>query len=205
MLDLGGCSSLLNFVFNGNWSNAFSCEVQALIRRIFLSGYGILVRNNIPIIPVVPTEVPIAPADPLVALKVGAVFVISPTEVLDLVDYLSSSAADPSEDSLHVEPKLPLVSPFLCSDDSEADNESEPAEQRPVRHESLTPSSKFPLVPVVAPPRDSSTASDSCGDILSSSLFKTHLGLIITKINIVQQNLNKESMLLNKILHTYKP
>nr|GEX94500.1 hypothetical protein [Tanacetum cinerariifolium] len=28
----------------GNWSNAFSCEVQALIRRIFLVGYGVLVR-----------------------------------------------------------------------------------------------------------------------------------------------------------------
>nr|GEX75905.1 hypothetical protein [Tanacetum cinerariifolium] len=25
-----------------NWSNAFSCEVQALIRRIFLVGYGVL-------------------------------------------------------------------------------------------------------------------------------------------------------------------
>ncbi|GJS94394.1 putative reverse transcriptase domain-containing protein, partial [Tanacetum coccineum] len=31
--------------------------------------------------------------------------------------------------------------------------ESEPAEQRPERHESLTPSSEFPLAPVVAPPR----------------------------------------------------
>ncbi|GKG04173.1 hypothetical protein Tco_0314560, partial [Tanacetum coccineum] len=34
-----------------------------------------------------------------------------------------------------------------------ADSESEPVEQRPERHESLTPSSKFPLVHVVAPPR----------------------------------------------------
>ncbi|GKF31158.1 hypothetical protein Tco_0100956, partial [Tanacetum coccineum] len=31
-----------------------------------------------------------------------------------------------------------MVSPFLCSDDSKADNESEPNEQRPERHESLT-------------------------------------------------------------------
>ncbi|GKE95190.1 hypothetical protein Tco_1580045, partial [Tanacetum coccineum] len=28
----------------GNWSNAFSCEVHALIRRISLAGYGVLVR-----------------------------------------------------------------------------------------------------------------------------------------------------------------
>ncbi|GJS12210.1 putative reverse transcriptase domain-containing protein [Tanacetum coccineum] len=69
-----------------------------------------------------------------------------------LIPYSSSSSdSDPSEDSLPPVPDLPLVSPFLCSDDSEADSESEPAEQRPERHESLTPSSEFPLAPVVAP------------------------------------------------------
>nr|GEU48191.1 hypothetical protein [Tanacetum cinerariifolium] len=31
----------------GNWSNAFSCEVQASIRRIFLVGYDILVGNHL--------------------------------------------------------------------------------------------------------------------------------------------------------------
>ncbi|GJS11962.1 hypothetical protein Tco_0368758 [Tanacetum coccineum] len=87
----------------------------------------------------VPAEVPIAPADPLVTPKVGAVSVISPTGVLNLVDYSSSSDS-------------PLVSPFLCSDDSEVNSESEPVEQRPERHESLTPSSEFPFAPVVAPP-----------------------------------------------------
>ncbi|GKB38390.1 hypothetical protein Tco_0883332 [Tanacetum coccineum] len=75
-----------------------------------------------------------------------------------------------------------MVSPFLCSVDSEANSESEPFEQRPERHESLiahdamvsmwrdkvasrssspsgssshdtlTPSSEFPIAPVVAPP-----------------------------------------------------
>nr|GFA88066.1 hypothetical protein [Tanacetum cinerariifolium] len=79
--------------------------------------------------------------------------VILPTGVLDLVDYSSSFDSDPSEDSLPVAPELPLVSPFLCSDDSEVDSESEPVEQRPERHESLTPSSEFPLAPVVAPSR----------------------------------------------------
>nr|GEW28666.1 reverse transcriptase domain-containing protein [Tanacetum cinerariifolium] len=97
-------------------------------------------------------EVPIAPVDLTVASKVGAVSVISPTRVLDLVDYSSSSNSDPSEDSLPVAPELPLVSPFLCTDDLEADSESEPAEQRPERHESLTSSSEFLLVPVFATP-----------------------------------------------------
>ncbi|GKE61966.1 hypothetical protein Tco_1512333, partial [Tanacetum coccineum] len=105
----------------------------------------------IPDIPVVPAEVPIAPTDPIVAPKVGAVFVISPMEVLVLVDYSTFSNFDPSEDSLPVAPELSLVSPFLCSDDSEADSKFEPAEQRPETHESLTPSSEFSLAPVVAP------------------------------------------------------
>ncbi|GJS56826.1 hypothetical protein Tco_0651610 [Tanacetum coccineum] len=30
----------------GNWSNALSCEVQALIRRISFAGYGVLVRDQ---------------------------------------------------------------------------------------------------------------------------------------------------------------
>ncbi|GJW13747.1 putative reverse transcriptase domain-containing protein [Tanacetum coccineum] len=101
-----------------------SCVMAALVISI-----------SVPIIPVVLAEVPIAPADPLGAPKVGAVSIISPTGVLDLVDYSSSSDSDPSEDSLHVPSELPLVSPFLCTDDSGADSESEPAEQRPERHE----------------------------------------------------------------------
>nr|GEV52108.1 putative reverse transcriptase domain-containing protein [Tanacetum cinerariifolium] len=111
-----------------------------------------IIPTSISVIPVVHTKVPIAPADLLVAPEVGAVSVISPTEVLDLVDYSSSSDSDPSKDSLPLAPELPLVLPFLCSDDSEANTEFEPAEQRLERHESLTPSSKFPLAPVVASP-----------------------------------------------------
>ncbi|GJY04569.1 hypothetical protein Tco_0370509 [Tanacetum coccineum] len=107
----------------------------------------ILFGTILAIIPVIP-EVPIAPADPIVAPEVGVVFVISPTRVLDLVDYSSSSDADPSKDSLLVVPELPLVSPFLCCDDLKADSESEPAEQRIERHESLTPTSEFPLAPL---------------------------------------------------------
>ncbi|GKF54374.1 hypothetical protein Tco_0161284, partial [Tanacetum coccineum] len=83
--------------------------------------------SSIPVIPAVPAEVPIVPADPLVAPEVGVVFVISPTGVLDLVDYSSSFDSDPSEDSLPVAPEFLWVSPFLCSDDSEGDSESDPA------------------------------------------------------------------------------
>nr|GEW13620.1 putative reverse transcriptase domain-containing protein [Tanacetum cinerariifolium] len=111
----------------------------------------ILFRTIPAIIPVIP-EVPIAPTDPIVTLEVGAVSVISPIEVLDLVDYSSSFDSDPSEDSLPVALELPLASPFLCTDDSERDTEFKFAEQRPERHESLAPSSEFPLTLVVASP-----------------------------------------------------
>ncbi|GJR05002.1 hypothetical protein Tco_0527986 [Tanacetum coccineum] len=60
-----------------------------------------------------------------------------------------------AKDSLPPTSDLPLVSPFLCSDDSEADGESEPAEQRPVSssHDTLASLSEFPLALVVAHPR----------------------------------------------------
>ncbi|GJW74599.1 hypothetical protein Tco_0133969, partial [Tanacetum coccineum] len=133
------------------------------------------------VIPVIIPVIPEVPADPLAAPEVGAVSVTSHVGVLDLVDYSSSTSAL-SEVSLPPAPKLPLVPPFLCFDDSEADSESELAEQRPERHESLAahdamvsrwrdrvtsrpsspsgssshdtfaPSSEFPIAPVVAPP-----------------------------------------------------
>ncbi|GJY49304.1 hypothetical protein Tco_0439260 [Tanacetum coccineum] len=131
-------------------SDSSDKSVGSHVPRVIIFG---TIPASILVIPVVPAEVSIAPADPLVAPEVGAVSIISPTRVLDLVDYSSSSYSDPLEDSLPVAQELPLVSPFLCSDDSEANSDSELAEQRPEMHESLTPSSKFPLAPVVAPPK----------------------------------------------------
>ncbi|GJV67956.1 hypothetical protein Tco_1483465 [Tanacetum coccineum] len=155
-------------------SDSLDESVGSHVPRVILFG---TIPTSIPVIPMVPAEVPIAPADPLVAPEVGEVSVISPTGVLNLVDYSSSSDSDPLEDSLPISLELPLVSPFLCSDDSEADSEFEPAKQRPERHESLTPSSEFPLKLVVAPPRihftlDSSSSGlslDSLSDISSGS------------------------------------
>ncbi|GKC95333.1 hypothetical protein Tco_1160775 [Tanacetum coccineum] len=99
-------------------------------------------------------DVPIVPADPIVTPKVRTVSVVSPARALDLVDYSPSSDFDPSEDSLPPAPDLPLVLPFLCSNDTEADDESEPAKQRPVlsSHDTLAPLSEFPLAPVVSLP-----------------------------------------------------
>ncbi|GKF69011.1 hypothetical protein Tco_0198690, partial [Tanacetum coccineum] len=116
--------------------------------RVILFG---VIPAIIPVILVIP-EVPIVPTEHIVAPEVGAVPVVSPTGVLDLVVYSFSSDSDPSKDSLPPTPDLPLVLSFLCSDDSEADGKSEPAEQRPERHESFTPSSEFPLAPIVSPP-----------------------------------------------------
>ncbi|GKC10991.1 hypothetical protein Tco_1007773, partial [Tanacetum coccineum] len=86
------------------------------------------------IIPVIP-EVPIVLVDPLVAPDVGTVLVVSPAGVLDLLDYSSSSDSDPSEDSLPHIPDLPLVSPSGSTS-----------------HDTFSPSSEFPLPPIVASP-----------------------------------------------------
>ncbi|GKD72941.1 hypothetical protein Tco_1331223, partial [Tanacetum coccineum] len=113
----------------------------------------VIIFGAIPaIIPIIP-EVSIVLADPIVAPEVGTVLVVSPTGVLDLVDYSSSSDSNPSEDSLPPAPDFPLVLPILCSDDSEANGEFEPAEQRPVSssYDTLAPLSEFSLAPVVAP------------------------------------------------------
>ncbi|GJV74377.1 hypothetical protein Tco_1494372 [Tanacetum coccineum] len=111
-------------------SNSYEESVGSHVPRVILFG---VISAIIPVIP----EVPIVPADPLVALEVGAVSITSPTRVLDLLDY-SSFDSNPSEDSLPPALELPLVSPFLCSDDSEVDNKFKPVEQRPERPESLS-------------------------------------------------------------------
>ncbi|GJX50800.1 reverse transcriptase domain-containing protein [Tanacetum coccineum] len=102
------------------------------------------------IIPIIP-KVPVVPTNPIVTPEVGTVLVISPVGVLDLVDYSPSSDSDPSKNSLPPAPDLPLVSPFLYSDDTEEDGESEPAEHRHVSssHDTLAPLSEFPLAPAI--------------------------------------------------------
>nr|GEU71795.1 hypothetical protein [Tanacetum cinerariifolium] len=106
-------------------------SVGSHVSRVILFG---TIPTSILVILVVPAEVLIAPADPLGSPEVGSIYVILPSEVLDLVDYSSSYDSNPSEDFLPISPELPLVSPFLCSNDSEVDSESEPTEQRPERH-----------------------------------------------------------------------
>nr|GEW30918.1 hypothetical protein [Tanacetum cinerariifolium] len=92
--------------------------------------------------------------DPLVAPEVGTVSVVSLAGVLDLVDYLSSSDSDPSEDSLPPVPDLPSVSPSGSSS-----------------HDTLTPSSEFPLALIVpycfgSPTHDSRSIAPTPTDLL---------------------------------------
>ncbi|GKD85159.1 hypothetical protein Tco_1356313 [Tanacetum coccineum] len=82
--------------------------------------------GSIPIkVPIVPTDLPVAP-------EVGADTVASPVGVLEL-DTHSSSESGPSESSLPPVPVAPMVSPFLCLDDSKSDTEL------PERHVLYTP------------------------------------------------------------------
>ncbi|GJV34100.1 hypothetical protein Tco_1394500 [Tanacetum coccineum] len=128
-------------------SNSSEESVGSYVPRVILFG---AIPAIIPVIPYVPAEVPIVPANPLVAPEVGAVFVTSPTRVIDLVDY-SSSDSDPSKDSLPPTPELPLVSPFLCFNDSEVTSRSSPPSGS-ASHNTLASSSKSPIALVVAPP-----------------------------------------------------
>ncbi|GJT77574.1 putative reverse transcriptase domain-containing protein [Tanacetum coccineum] len=130
-------------------------------------------------------KVPVAP-------EVGAAAVVSPAAVLEL-DTHSSSDADPSESSPPPVSVAPMVSPLLCSDDSESDTEI------PERHVSPTtsipeipnapilpapsaivaPSSKYLLAPVVAPPgirRRRAILIRPGEDIPIGRLYRTHPG-----------------------------
>ncbi|GKC90875.1 hypothetical protein Tco_1151524 [Tanacetum coccineum] len=117
----------------------------------------VILFGVIPAIILVIPKVPVVPADPIVAPDAG-IF----------------------SDSLPPIPDLTLVSPFLCSDDSEANDESEPAEQRPVSpsYDTIAPSSEFPLAPVVAPPgirRRPAILVRSGEAIPFGRLYRTHL------------------------------
>ncbi|GKA38470.1 putative reverse transcriptase domain-containing protein [Tanacetum coccineum] len=127
-----------------------------------------------------------------VAPEVRAPAVASPAEVLEL-DTHSLSEADPSESSPPPIYVAPMVSPFLCSDNSESDTKI------PERHVSFTtsfpeipttlilpapsaivaPSSDYPLAPVVAPPgihQRRSILIRPGEDIPIGRLYRTHLG-----------------------------
>ncbi|GKA56009.1 hypothetical protein Tco_0755081 [Tanacetum coccineum] len=128
-----------------------------------------------------------------VASKVGAATVASPAGLLKL-DTHSSSKPDPSESSLPPIPVAPIVSPFLCSDDSELETEM------PERHVSSTPhdamvarwrsrvasrpsspsrssspttsTSEIPTAPI--PPAPSATVAPPTIDIPIGRLYCTH-------------------------------
>ncbi|GJT41792.1 reverse transcriptase domain-containing protein [Tanacetum coccineum] len=82
----------------------------------------------------------------LVAPEVGAAAVASPAGVLELNTH-SSSEVDPSESSPPPVSVAPMVSPFLCSDDSESDTKI------PERHVSPTTSTpEIPTAPIFPAP-----------------------------------------------------
>ncbi|GJR99862.1 putative reverse transcriptase domain-containing protein [Tanacetum coccineum] len=100
-----------------------------------------------------------------VASEVGVAAVASPVGVLEL-DTHSSSEVGPSESSPPPVSVAPMVSHFLCLDDSESDTEkakrhvspttsTQKILTAPIQHAPsavFTPSSEFPLAPVDAPP-----------------------------------------------------
>ncbi|GKC42982.1 hypothetical protein Tco_1060704 [Tanacetum coccineum] len=71
-----------------------------------------------------------------VAPEVEAAAVASPTRVLEL-DTHSSSEVDPSESSLPPVSVAPMVSHFMCSDDSESDTEMSERYVSPTPHDAM--------------------------------------------------------------------
>ncbi|GJZ22116.1 hypothetical protein Tco_0559155 [Tanacetum coccineum] len=74
----------------------------------------------------IPVEVPVAP-------EVGAAAVALPVRVLEL-DTHSSSKVNPSKSSPPPVSVAPMVSPFLCSNDSESDTEIPERHVSPTSH-----------------------------------------------------------------------
>ncbi|GJW71599.1 hypothetical protein Tco_0128516 [Tanacetum coccineum] len=118
-----------------------------------------------------------------VAPKVGATAVASPARVLEL-DTHSSSEVDPSESLPPPVSIAPMVSPFLCSDDSESDTEMPErhvptAPILPAPSAVVAPSYEFPLAPVVAPPgirQRRAILIRPEEDFPIIRLYRTHLG-----------------------------
>ncbi|GKF27089.1 hypothetical protein Tco_0082983, partial [Tanacetum coccineum] len=136
-------------------SNSSNESVGSHVPRVILFG---TIPTSIHVIPVVPAEVPIAPTDPLVAPEVGAVSVISPTIVLDLVDYSSSSDSDPSKDSL----------PCFPTQDSSMANNSCPT-RLAWRRISNRSSDRHSSPDITSDSSSSSLSLDSSSDISSGS------------------------------------
>ncbi|GJS12749.1 hypothetical protein Tco_0407221 [Tanacetum coccineum] len=72
-------------------------------------------------------------------------------------------------------PELPMVSPFLCSDDSDSDPESEPADEIPKRHVSLRLyNDVIPVAPIPPAPSTeiatTSLACDTLTQVITASL-----------------------------------
>ncbi|GKE89914.1 hypothetical protein Tco_1567389, partial [Tanacetum coccineum] len=131
----------------------------------------------------------------LVASEVGAAAVASPVEVLEL-DTHSSSKADPSESSPPPVSIAPMVSPLLCSDNSESDTEIPERHVSPTPHEAMltrwrsrvallssSPTNSTPEIPtapilpapsaIVAPSSEFPLALE---DIPISRLYRSHPG-----------------------------
>ncbi|GJU10513.1 hypothetical protein Tco_1132909 [Tanacetum coccineum] len=146
--DIGGNSSFISLILKMHNAD--------MVKYVTPRKFQVMAAPVIPISSDSSEEsVPIVPIDPLVVPVGGAIFVTSPIGVLDLVDY-SSSNSDLSEDSLPPALELSLVSPFLCSDDSEADIEVTSRPSSPSgssSHDTFAPSSELPIAHVVAPPR----------------------------------------------------
>nr|GFB60538.1 hypothetical protein [Tanacetum cinerariifolium] len=108
-----------------------------------------------------------------VASEVGAATVVSHVRVLKL-DTHSSSAADPSESSPPPVSVAPMVSPFLCSDDSESDTEMPERHVLPRPHDAMLTRWRSRVA------SRSSSPTTFTPEILTAPILPAHLLLALT-------------------------
>nr|GEY05608.1 putative reverse transcriptase domain-containing protein [Tanacetum cinerariifolium] len=165
--------------------NATKENVGSIISRVILFG---TIPAKIPSVLIIPTDLSIAP-------EVVATAITLPAGVLDSIIHPSIETG-PSEDPLPPAPELPMVSPFLCSDDSESGPEWSDMVRFPLSlpsgsssPDSSMPSIEIPVAPfhqhlrasISAPLSESSlssSSSDSATHTLESSptsLHDTHI------------------------------
>ncbi|GJR60009.1 putative reverse transcriptase domain-containing protein [Tanacetum coccineum] len=128
------------------------------------------------------------------ASEVGAAAVASPAGVFEL-DTHSSSEVDPSESSPPLVSIAPMVSPFLCSDDSKSDTEIPERHVSPTPHDAIltrwrsrvasrssSPTTSIPEIPTapILPAPSAIVAPSSefplAPDIPIGRLYRTHPG-----------------------------
>ncbi|GJS18786.1 hypothetical protein Tco_0413258 [Tanacetum coccineum] len=161
--------------------------MAALVISIFLNSSNKSVGSSIPRVILfgsIPTEIPVVPADLPVTPEMGAAVLISHVGVLELDTY-SSSKSGPSEGSLPPVPVAPMVSPFLCSDDSESDTELLERHVSSTPHDAMVARWRCRLASRPSSPSGSLSPTTSTSEIPTTPTLPAPPGIVAPSTDII--------------------